>query len=172
MAVRKDWPVLRNLIDKTLKAIPEDEHNAIKNHWISFAEKKIEKKLPKVALTPNEQAWLKKHSEIRVHNETDWPPFNFFANGRPQGFSIDFMNLVAKKTGLEIRYITGPTWDEFLSMMKSGDLDVMINIVRTPEREKYLLYTQPFAANPNSILSRKEEPFDKLEDLFGKSARS
>jgi ABC-type amino acid transport substrate-binding protein len=79
------------------------------------------------------------------------------------------MNLVSKKTGLKIRYITGPTWDEFLSKMKSGDLDVMINIVRTPEREKYLLYTQPFAANPNSILSRKEEPFDKLEDLFGKT---
>ena len=116
-------------------------------------------KAEKIAFTNAEKEWLAAHRKIVFGGEMDWAPF-------------DFMNLVAKKTGLEIRYITGPTWDEFLSMMKSGDLDVMINIVRTPEREKYLLYTQPFAANPNSILSRKEEPFDKLEDLFGKSARS
>jgi len=41
MAVRKDWPVLRNLLDKALKAIPEVEHDAIKRHWIALAEKKI-----------------------------------------------------------------------------------------------------------------------------------
>jgi ABC-type amino acid transport substrate-binding protein len=98
MAVRKDWPVLKNLIEKILKAIPEDEHNAIKKHWISLTEKAIEKKLPKVALTPNEQAWLKKHSAIRVHNEKDWPPFNYFEYGSPRGLSIDYMNLVPSTT--------------------------------------------------------------------------
>ena len=42
MAVRKDWPVLGSLIDKVLNAIPEGEHDAIKNQWISFAENIIE----------------------------------------------------------------------------------------------------------------------------------
>ena len=37
MAVRKDWPVLRSLIDKALKAIPASEHETIKSKWISFA---------------------------------------------------------------------------------------------------------------------------------------
>ena len=34
MAIRKDWPVLRNLFDKALEAIPASEHDAIKRHWI------------------------------------------------------------------------------------------------------------------------------------------
>ena len=113
MGVRKDWLVLKDLIEKILKAIPEDEHNAIKKHWISLAEKEIEKKLPKVALTPNEQAWLKKHSAIRVHNEKDWPPFNYFEYGNPRGLSIDYMNLVAEQLGIKIEYVSGPSWANF-----------------------------------------------------------
>ncbi len=169
MAVRKDWPVLRNLIDKTLKAIPEDEHNAIKKHWISLAEKEIEKKLPKVALTPNEQAWLKKHSVIRVHNEKDWPPFNYFEYGSPRGLSIDYMNLVAKKLGIKIEYITGPSWNEFLGMVKRKELDVMLNIVKTEDRLKYLLFTEPYFKNPNVIVSSQENPYETIEALFGKT---
>jgi len=119
-------------------------------------------------LTTEEYAWLKDHPVIRVHNETDWPPFNFAENGTPKGYSIDFMNLVAKKAGLEVDYITGPTWNDFLGMMKHGDLDVMLNIVKTSERKKYLLFTPHYAINPNTILCRREAGYEKLEQLFGK----
>jgi hypothetical protein len=30
-----------------------------------------------VGLNPQEQAWLDAHPVIRVHNEKDWPPYNF-----------------------------------------------------------------------------------------------
>lgn len=120
-----------------------------------------------IGLSEEERAWIKNNPVIRVHNETDWPPFNFAEAGKPQGFSIDFMNLLAKKTGLEVEYVTGPTWNEFLDMTKSGDLDIMLNIVKTPERLTYLLYTPPYANNPNTILSRKSEPYNTIESLFG-----
>ncbi len=122
-----------------------------------------------VALTEAEKAWIRDNPRIRVHNETDWPPFNFFEDGSPQGYSIDFMNLLAAKVGLEVEYATGPTWDEFLGMMKRGELDVMLNIVRTPERMKYLLYTPPYADNPNTILSRRSAPYESLDQLEGKT---
>ena len=123
----------------------------------------------RIDLTSDEQAFLRDHPVIRVHNETDWPPFNFFEDGRPQGFSIEYMDLLASLFGVMVEYVTGPTWNEFLGMMKSGELDVMLNIVKTPERQEYLLYTKPYAINPNSILSRREAPYDNLEQLFGKT---
>ncbi|MBT6218435.1 MAG: transporter substrate-binding domain-containing protein, partial [Rhodospirillaceae bacterium] len=79
------------------------------------------------------------------------------------------MNLLAKKAGLEIEYITGPTWDEFMGMMRAGNLDVMLNIIRTPEREKDFLFTKPYASNPNVILSRQKVPYDSLDQLKGKT---
>lgn len=120
-------------------------------------------------LTAEEKAWIQANPTIRVHNETNWPPFNFAVEGKPQGYSIDFMNLLAKRTGLKIDYITGPTWNQFLAMMKAGSLDVMLNIVKTPDRQKYLLYTAPIADNPNSILSKKQNGYESLELLSGKT---
>lgn len=122
-----------------------------------------------IALTEKEKSWIKDNPRIRVHNETDWPPFDFAENGEPRGLSIDTMDLLAGKIGIEVEYITGPTWNEFLGMMKAGTLDVMLNIVKTPERQKYLLFTPPYADNPNTILSRRESVYQNLEQLFGKT---
>ncbi len=169
MAVRKDWPVLRSLIDKALKMIPEGEHETIKNKWISFAEKKIEQSRPDVVLTAEEQAWIKRHPVIRVHNEKDWPPFNYFEFGRPRGLSIDYMDLMAEKLGIEIEYVTGPSWNEFLELIKRKELDVMLNIVRTEDRQKYLLYTEPYVKNPNVVVSYKKNAYESIEALFGKT---
>ena len=105
----------------------------------------------------------------KVHNELKWPPFNYFENGESLGYSIDFMNLIAKKAGLKVEYITGPTWDDFLKMMQDGSLDVMLNIVKTPQRQKYLLYTPPYADNPNAIISKKEKIYNSIESLYGKT---
>jgi len=169
MAVRKDWPILRNLIDKTLKAIPASERDAISNQWISFAENKIVQSEDKVILTAEEQNWINQHPVIRVHNEKDWPPFNYFEYGAPRGLSIDYMNQVAEKLGIKVEYITGPSWNEFLGMVKRKELDVMLNIVKTEDRMKYLLYTEPYIKNPNVIVSSEDKPYETMEALFGKT---
>ena len=81
------------------------------------------------ALTAEEQATgrIKQHPVIRVHNEKDWPPFNYFEYGRPRGLSIDYMDLMAKNLGIDVEYVTGPSWNEFLGLIKRKELDVMLN---------------------------------------------
>lgn len=118
-------------------------------------------------LTEDEKAWMKKHKTISVHNERDWPPFNFNRNGEPVGFSIDYMNLLAEKIGIKVSYITGD-WGELLNMTKNKELDVMLNIVKTPERQKYLLYTDPYISNPNVIISKSDQLYTSIDDLNGK----
>jgi ABC-type amino acid transport substrate-binding protein len=54
-------------------------------------------------------------------------------------------------------------------MMKNGSLDVMLNIVKTPQRQKYLLYTPSYGDNPNAIISKKNTPYKTIESLFGKT---
>ena len=106
---------------------------------------------------------------IRVHNEKDWPPFNYFEYGTPRGLSIDYMDLVAEKLGIEVKYVTGPSWNEFLGLVKRKELDVMLNIVKTEDRMKYLLYTEPYIKNPNTIVSSQENPYETIQALFGKT---
>ena len=63
-------------------------------------------KEPLISLTKAEQAWLIEHPVIYVTSEVDWPPFDFVEDGEPTGFSIDYLNLVAEKAGLNFSYVT------------------------------------------------------------------
>ena len=119
----------------------------------------------KLNLTSEEQAWLEKHPVITVHNDKNWPPFNFYAHGKPQGLSVDYIQLLASRLGIKVKFITGPTWNEFLSMIKNKKLDVMLDIVKTPDREKYIIFTEPYVKNPNIIISGKNFNFQTVSEL-------
>ncbi len=121
-----------------------------------------------IQFTQEEQAWLEAHPVIRIQNEKNWAPFNFFDHGKAQGLSIDYMDLLAKKIGIQVEYITGPSWDEFLDMAKQKQIDVILNIVETDERKNYLLFTNQYLRNPKVILSRKASSYSSLEALKGK----
>jgi len=124
-ATRKGNPALIQQVKDGLEAIGSQERKQLENKWISFAEKRIEQSRPEIALTAEEQAWVKQHPVIRVHNEKDWPPFNYFEYGRPRGLSIDYMDLMAEKLGIEVEYVSGPSWNEFLGLVKRKELDVI-----------------------------------------------
>lgn len=128
--------------------------------------------ITKVKLTKKEKEFIKNHKVIRVHNEKNWPPFNFFEFGQAKGYSIDLMNLVAKNTGLNIEYKSGPTWNDFLEMMKKDELDVMLNIVKSEEREKYMLFTNPFLNALHGIAVHKDNKDIKSFDDIIKNKKT
>ncbi len=120
-----------------------------------------------VDFTSEEKVWLAEHPVIRVHNEWNWPPFNYNKDGSPTGFSIEYMNQLANRIGIKIKYISGE-WGELLDQAFNKKLDVMLNIVKTPERQKHLLYTDTYAKNPNVIITREESSISDTQSLFGK----
>ena len=125
---------------------------------------------PGIILNAEERAWLDAHPVIRVHNEKDWTPFNFNKKGAPQGFSIDYMNLLAHKLKFQIEYVTGPTWDKFLEMAKRKELDVMLNIAHSAEREKFLLFTNPYLEFAQALYTRVgTSPITSIDELYGKN---
>lgn len=123
-----------------------------------------------IGLTKHEEVWLKNHPVIRVHNEKDWAPFNFIEDSTPKGFSIDYMNLLASKIGVKLQYITGPEWDEFISMMKNNRLDVMLNIARSPERDNFFSFTPAYVTMMQALFTRRDYPLVySIKDLYGKT---
>ncbi|MBF0528849.1 MAG: transporter substrate-binding domain-containing protein [Deltaproteobacteria bacterium] len=124
---------------------------------------------PTTDLTEQEKDFLNKTGPIRVHNESDWAPFNFNENGVPKGFSIDYIKLAAQKIGLEIRFINGPSWNEFLEMTKKGEMDIMLNIAKSPERQQFLEFTASYITMVQMLYTRKDfPPVASIKDLYGK----
>jgi len=121
-----------------------------------------------IKLTQIEKNYLKNKKVITVHNELSWPPHNFNIKGQPKGYSIDYMNLLASKIGIKVRYISGPSWSEFMSMIKDEKLDVMLNIRDSQERREFINFTTDYAESMEYIFTNNPN-IKTLDDLCGKS---
>ena len=120
-------------------------------------------------LTDEEQNYLNHHPVIRVQNETNWPPFNYRENGHPRGFSIDYMDALARQLGVKIQYVNGHSWGEFIRMLSTPALDAMVNVSITNERQKTMAFTQPFMRAKNAIYTNvKKQAYYTLPELNGK----
>ncbi|MBL6958439.1 MAG: transporter substrate-binding domain-containing protein [Rhodospirillales bacterium] len=167
MGTPKDRPLLHSIMDKAIASISLKERSQIIETYVGTGQRLSAYDLD---LTLEERSWLTAHRTIRVHNETDWPPFNFNEAERPKGYSIDYMNLLAEKLGITIDYISGPTWGAFLEMIRKKDLDVMLNIIKTDDRSQYINFTTPYLENPPAIITRNETTdINSLSDLKGKT---
>jgi PAS domain S-box-containing protein len=167
-ATTRNATTLRDILQKGMDSLDEEALKALRKKWLGTTSIRDTGE-SQAFLSPEEATWISEHPLIRVHNELDWPPFNFFEDGQPTGFSIDYMNLLAEKSGLQLEYITGPSWQQFLDMTQEGELDVMLNITPTSSRAKYLLFTKPYAQSPAVVVVKDPKlRVESLQDLHGK----
>lgn len=122
----------------------------------------------KINLSNEEIQYLQNHKTITVHNEKDWIPYNFNDNGIPKGFSIDYMDLIAKRLGIDIKYIQGKSWNQYLKMLKESKIDVIVNVVKNPQRERYMLFTDSYIESKKAIFSNIPN-ISSFSDLKGKT---
>ncbi|MFK5892149.1 MAG: transporter substrate-binding domain-containing protein, partial [Pseudomonadota bacterium] len=124
----------------------------------------------KIKLSASEKDYLIRHPVIKVSNEMDWPPFDFAVSGNAQGYSIDLLNLLAKRIGLKIEYINGYTWSELEDLFKKGELDLIHSLSKTPEREKFGLFSTSFRRIQTYFITRTENPeITGITELYGKT---
>jgi signal transduction histidine kinase len=123
-----------------------------------------------INLTQKEKDYLKEKVVIKVHNESTWAPFNFNENGIAKGFSIDYIKLLAKKLNLKVEIVSGYSWAEYMKMIHTDKLDIIINIAKSEEREKSIAFTDSFFTIQNAIYSNKQYLNIKtIKDLEGKT---
>ncbi|MEJ2247304.1 MAG: transporter substrate-binding domain-containing protein, partial [Acidobacteriota bacterium] len=156
-------------VDSGLEAISKAERKDLEDRWIYLEKREIPANFLKL-LTEKEQTFLTETKTITAQNESDWAPFNFNENGIPKGLSIDLINLLSQKAGFNVRFVSGAAWDEYLEMVKEGELDVMLNIAKSEERQQFLQFTKSSYVSILRTLYTREgiPPVSSIEDLYGK----
>ncbi|MEL0657584.1 transporter substrate-binding domain-containing protein [Psychromonas arctica] len=113
-----------------------------------------------VELTPQEKEYIQQHPLIKVHAEKNWPPFNFVQNGEASGYNNDLMRLVADKVGLNIEFVIGYEWYEYLEKLKNNEIDIISNMKITPDRQKFTAFTHyQSLTSMDGLLTREGEVF-------------
>lgn len=117
--------------------------------------------------TEEELAWLKDNPVIRVAPEDDYAPVEYYKGGEFIGLSRDYLNWISETYNIQFEFVYYDTWSEILEALKNNEVDLQTAIVRTPERAKYLNFTDPYVTIPNVVLVRKDTNIDlNIDTLF------
>ncbi|MGK8437888.1 response regulator [Ectopseudomonas hydrolytica] len=120
-------------------------------------------------LSKAEQAWLAQHPRLLVGVErTGWPPFDMVENGRYQGISADYLRLLGERLGVQVDAVYYDDWEQALAALRKGEIDILPSVARTPERESWMRFSDPYLISSSLIFSRPEVQIQRVADLAGK----
>lgn len=115
---------------------------------------------PAIDLTPEEQTYLRHAPPISMCVDPDWMPFERInAAGRHEGIAADLIRLIAGRTGLRIELLPTASWEDSLAASRAGRCRIVSFLNRTPERERWLIFTDPLFLDQNIIVTREEHPY-------------
>ena len=122
-----------------------------------------------VELSLEEKKFLQKNQTIILGADASWFPFDFRdEKGIHKGFDADYLKLLNKKLGINIRVETG-IWAELQEKVKNKQLAGLVGPSKTPQRDEYMLFTQSYFSLAEVILVKKDRlTLNSLDDLNGK----
>lgn len=116
--------------------------------------------------TQVERNYIQKHPTLTLGADFSWAPYDFVdASGKHTGISADFLKLIEEKSGLHIE-VQADKWYKTMQKMRDKKLDGLTCAVKTPKREKFLLFTKPYVSMPLVIITQRgNNEIKTIEDL-------
>lgn len=173
MSVKKGNYLLKSILEKTYNSIPEETILKLKEQWF----KGVKASRIGINLTMEEEKYLRDKKKLTVTNLGTFPPFNFYDNNQPLGYTVDYIKLMAQYMNIDIEFISDKPFKEYLSMLKNGTLDIIPHLAVTNERKKFVEYTNfnhieyttGFAIKKGEKISSMKELENKIIAVTNKS---
>jgi two-component system, sensor histidine kinase and response regulator len=123
-----------------------------------------------IGLTAAEKEFIKEHPVIRLGVDPTFIPYEFIdTDGTYKGIAADYIELICARTGLAMIPAMGLTWSEAHEKAANKELDVLPCISRTPEREKYFLFSDSYYTFQRVIfIHESNNAIKSFDDLTGK----
>ncbi len=154
IASRKDYPILRNILQKVLDSIGENKIREIKNRWLGQGADTDA--IPELKLTNEQKLWLQKHPVIRPGVDAKWKPLEYIdEQGNYQGLSSDFIKYFTRQIGVRLEEPAEITWAEILKGLREKNIDLSPLLIKTAERSEYLNFTKPYLSFPVVIFNQR-----------------
>ena len=165
LAARSDWPILTSILSKGMQAVTQQEFRDLLTKWhILDNQKKI------IDLTDEEQSWLSNNKVIRVATDPTAAPLELIdKTGKISGIAGDYLKIIADKLNVEFQWVGNKNWVEGMEMIDNGQADMLSVAVATPDREKYLTFTEPIKTVTSVIFARNDNDiFGNMDGLTGR----
>lgn len=156
MTIRNDRSTLVGILDKGLATLGRDDLEPIYRRWFG-ADYLARTGAFGAAFTPEERRWLAAHPVVRVGIDPARAPVEFVdPNGAPRGMTIALLDRFAAMTGSRFDVVPDLTWTEAVRRLRERELDLLPAVAVTPERHRYMAFTEPYLSFPAAIFSAAE----------------
>lgn len=121
--------------------------------------------------SPNELAFMEEHPVIKLGVDPKFVPFEFYdETGQYQGLTSDYLKIISEKTGLKFEITENLSWTEAYEKALRGEIDMLPAVSKTPAREQYFLFSEPYYYFKRVIVIRNTtKNINNLEDLYGQT---
>ncbi len=123
------------------------------------------------SLTDEELNWIYKNKEIKIAGDGFWHPYSYYNEDNEYvGIIPDIVNLIKKKSGINLKYVYPKTWTDTLSLMKEGKIDIIDAISYTKDRSEFLNFTTKYYGTDIVILGKTEDKtyINSIEKVINK----
>lgn len=124
----------------------------------------------RIEWTPEEKHWIQQHQEISFGYEPRWEPYEIYQNGEYSGIVGEYIKIIERETGIDLKPIPNLSWKESLEGLRNGTIKMVPCCAVTPNRNKYLSFSDIYIEDPIVIVTRSDAPYlSTLNDLKGKN---
>ena len=113
-------------------------------------------------------AEVKEAGKLVIATSPDFPPFESLEGNDVVGIEVDIMKLVCQELGVECEFVQ-MDFDSVLIGIQAAKYDcAMSGITVTPDREKNMLFTDPYYVAAQVIVVKSDSAIAGKADLAGK----
>lgn len=105
---------------------------------------------------------VQKHLRVGINND---PPVQEFVNGKASGIFPNLLAVIAKENNWKIDYVYG-TWEEIYNKLLNGEIDLLPDIWRLPQREILLDFSSESVINVwGQVFITEDSQIKQITDL-------
>ena len=103
---------------------------------------------------------------VKIAIDKNLPPYSYIdQNGKLIGFNIDFLKAMEEYTNFTFDFVPG-NWDQDLLWLKNGEVDALMAMVPTPQRNKSFAFTEVYMHLYFNFFERANlKPINQLSDI-------
>ncbi len=150
MGVNKKTPILKEIINKSMNQISEDEIRILNNKWL--------KQSITIDFTDEEKEFID-NTLINVIFTDNWAPINFMEKGKYYGLGYDFWELIASKANLKTKMNLKENFSIALKSIELKEDDIIIATSRTKDRDRYAIFSDTFYKAPIGIATLQDKNY-------------
>ena len=76
-------------------------------------------------------------------------------NNNLSGISSDYVDFISQQLNIKLNVVEDGTWADSFEMLKTGEIDVMLSMVRTDKRATSMLFSNPYFELPSVVVTKK-----------------